>query len=98
MPRATSPRSAINALGSSSTTSRRARIGATSSALCLALIGTIALTSCADTQPGDTSCHRFKRIAADDRQREAFKNDKPLWEPLVNQLVAHNRSYDAVCK
>lgn len=48
--------------------------------------------------PGDTSCSRFERITASDDQRAAFKGDRKLWEPLVNQLVAHNRMFEQTCE
>lgn len=65
-----------------------------------ALLTTIALTACADkpvVATVDTLCVVTTRYHVTDGQAAAFKADRPLWEPLVNWLLAFNKERDKRC-
>lgn len=65
-----------------------------------ALLMTIALTACGDRPviaTVDTLCTVTTRYHATDGQVAAFKADRPLWETLVNWMLAFNKERDKRC-
>ena len=59
------------------------------------------LTGCADKPPpvvsGDLSCDRFRHISATQAQIDLIRVNYDLMESWVDQVVAHNATYDAAC-
>ncbi len=67
---------------------------------CVALLTAIASTACADRPviaTVDTLCVVTTRYRASEGQIEAFKADRPLWEPLVDWLASFNKERDRRC-
>jgi hypothetical protein len=67
---------------------------------CAALLMMIGLTGCGNAPVVttiDTLCTVTTRYHATDGQREAFRADRGLWEPLVDWLLAFNKERDKRC-
>ena len=46
---------------------------------------------------GDLSCDRFRHISATQAQIDLIKANYDLMESWVDQIAAHNASYDDAC-